>query len=119
MGAIHVTVNLSWPGTTGDYEELFLVDTGATDSLAPGSKLLALGFKPVGQMDYELASGEKVTYSFTIAQISYMGDVTAGRIILGPDNCEPLLGVTVLESTGIIVDPANRQLKRLPAIPLK
>jgi hypothetical protein len=48
-----------------------------------------------------------------------MGDITAGRIILGPDNCEPLLGVTVLESTGIIVDPANRQLKRLPAIPLK
>jgi len=32
---------------------------------------------------------------------------------------EPLLGVTALESVGIIVDPANKTLKRLPAIPLK
>jgi clan AA aspartic protease len=119
MGAIHVTVNLSWPEAKGEYEELFLVDTGATDSLAPASKLLELGFKPVGKMDYELANGDKVTYSFTTAIIRYMGDITAGRIILGPDNCEPILGVTALESTGIIIDPANRQLKRLPAIPLK
>jgi hypothetical protein len=37
----------------------------------------------------------------------------------GPDDREPLLGVTALESVGITVDPANRQLKRLPAIPLK
>lgn len=48
-----------------------------------------------------------------------MGEVTAGRIIFGPDNAEPLLGVTALESVGITIDPANRTLKRLPAIPLK
>ncbi len=29
------------------------------------------------------------------------------------------MGVTALESVGILVDPANRILKRLPAIPLK
>jgi hypothetical protein len=48
-----------------------------------------------------------------------MGERTAGRIIFGPDNTEPLLGVTTLESVGITIDPANRTLKRLPAIPLK
>ena len=42
-----------------------------------------------------------------------------GRIIFGEPNCEPLLGVTALESVGIMVDPANKTLKRLPAIPLK
>ena len=42
-----------------------------------------------------------------------------GRVIFGPDNAEPLLGVTALESVGIVVDPANKTLKRLPAIPLK
>jgi hypothetical protein len=40
-------------------------------------------------------------------------------VIFGPDNAEPLLGVTALESVGILVDPANQTLKRLPAIPLK
>jgi hypothetical protein len=32
---------------------------------------------------------------------------------------EPLLGVTALESVGIMVDPVNKTLNRLPAIPLK
>jgi hypothetical protein len=29
------------------------------------------------------------------------------------------LGVTALESVGIVVDPANKTLRRLPAISLK
>lgn len=48
-----------------------------------------------------------------------MGELTSGRVIFGPDHAEPLLGVTALESVGILVDPANRTLKRVPAIPLK
>ena len=70
-------------------------------------------------MNYELANGQKVTYEYCGAILKFMGDTTFGRIIMGPDNIEPILGVTALESTGIIVDPANRQLKRLPSIPLK
>lgn len=48
-----------------------------------------------------------------------MGEITAGLVIFGPDDAEPILGVTALESVGITVDPANRTLERLPAIPLK
>ena len=52
-------------------------------------------------------------------QIEFMGEITAGRIIFGEPATESLLGVTALESVGIMVDPANKTLKRLPAIPLK
>ena len=48
-----------------------------------------------------------------------MGEITAGRVIFGPDDVEPLLGVKALESVGITVDPATQTLMRLPAIPLK
>ena len=48
-----------------------------------------------------------------------MGEITAGRVIFGPDDVEPLLGTTALESVGVTIDPASRTLKRLPAIPLK
>jgi len=48
-----------------------------------------------------------------------MGEITAGRVIFGPDDVEPLLGVTALESVGITVDPVTQTLRRLPAIPLK
>jgi hypothetical protein len=60
-----------------------------------------------------------VEYPFGLAVIEFMGEITSGRIIFGPDDVEPLLGVTALESVGIIVDPASQRLKRLPAIPLK
>jgi hypothetical protein len=68
---------------------------------------------------YELADGTVHEYRFGLAQIEFMGEVTAGRVVFGPDDVEPLLGVTALESVGITIDPANRTLKRLPAIPLK
>ena len=120
MGLTHVTAALRAPGATlPPYESEFLVDTGATDSLAPGSALLGAGIQPLGKTAYELANGSVVEYDFGIAQIEFLGEVTAGRVIFGPDGCEPLLGVTALESVGIQVDPANKTLKRLPAIPLK
>ncbi len=70
-------------------------------------------------MVYELADGSKVEYQYGLAEIEFMGELTSGRVIFGPNDCEPLLGVTALESVGILVDPARQQLKRLPALPLK
>jgi clan AA aspartic protease len=120
MGLIHVTVALRIPGRQdGSYEALFLVDTGATDSMCPGSELRRAGIVPIGRTSYELADGTVQEYDFGLAQIEFMGEITAGRVVFGPDDAEPILGVTALESVGITVDPANRTLKRLPAIPLK
>ena len=120
MGLTHVTVSLKVPGgQNGAYEALFLVDTGATDSLAPATELAKAGIHPVGRTTYELADGTLHEYPFGLAQIEFMGEVTAGRVVFGPENVEPILGATALESVGIRVDPANRTLKRLPAIPLK
>jgi len=93
------------------YEAVFLVDTGATDSLVPAPELEKIGIKKEGKMSYELADGTVKEYPYGLARIEFMGETTAGRVIFG--------GVTALESVGIIVDPANKTLKRLPAIPLK
>jgi len=101
------------------YQTAFLVDTGATDSMAPASELARVGIKPAGTLAYELADGRVVEYEFGLAQIESMGEITAGRVIFGPDDAEPLLGVTQLESAGLIIDPRTGNLKRLPAIPLK
>src|SRR5207245_1093613 len=120
MRLTHVTVTLKALGANnGTFERDFLVDTGATDSLAPAAELRKIGVKPAGTTVYELADGSVREYPFGLVQIEFMGEVTAGRVIFGPDDAEPLLGVTALESVGITVDPANRTLKRLPAIPLK
>jgi clan AA aspartic protease len=120
MGLTYVTVTLK-PVNNGrkKYSANFLVDTGATDSLAPAAALRKIGVKPVGKTAYELADGSLEEYPFGLVQISFMGELTAGRVVFGPDNAEPLLGVTALESVGVVVDPAHKTLRRLPAIPLK
>jgi len=87
--------------------------------MAPARELRRIGVEPAGRTAYQLADGSIHEYAFGLARIEFMGEVTAGRVLFGPDNAEPLLGVTALESVGITVDPVTRTLKRLPAIPLK
>lgn len=120
MGIIHVTTTVrSLPKSRKKYEADFLVVTGATDSLVPASKLKKAGIEPIGRMTYDLASGQTVEYPFGLAVFEFMGEITSGRVVFGPDDAEPLLGVTALESVGILVDLVTQRLKRLPAIPLK
>jgi clan AA aspartic protease len=119
-GLTHINVTLLVPGSAnGAYESVFVVDTGATDSMAPASELLRAGIRPVGRASYELADGSSFEYEFGLAQIEFLGEITAGRVIFGPEGVEPLLGVTSLESVGISVDPTTQALKRLPHVPLK
>lgn len=119
MGLTHLTVRLKGFTSSETYQSQFLVDTGATDSLAPASELKKIGIKVIGKMAYELANGTIAEYEYGLAEISFMNEITAGRVIFGPGDVEPILGVTALESVGIVIDPVNRVLKKLPAIPLK
>jgi len=120
MGLTKVTAkltNIALPEKS--YEALFRIDTGATDCLVPSDAVEDLGVKQEGKMSYELADGTVREYFYGLVRIEFMGETTAGRVIFGDPGSEPLLGVTALESVGIMVDPANKTLKRLPAIPLK
>jgi clan AA aspartic protease len=120
MGLIHITVTLrATEKSRKKYEAEFLVDTGAIDCMAPASRLERAGIRRRGRMAYELADGSTVESDFGLAEIEFMGELTSGRVIFGPENCEPLLDVTALESVGMVVDPASQRLERLPAVPLK
>ena len=120
MGATHVTVTIRNPAAPDrTWEGLFLVDTGATDSLVPRPHLEAIGLSPKGQRTYELADGREIKMDVTTGDIEFMGEIVGGTILFGEADTEPLLGVTALESVGIEVDPLNQRLKRLPAVRLK
>lgn len=120
MGLTRVTVAVSnLTKSRKAYEELFLVDTGAMDCMAPRSRLLKAGIKIEGKEVYELANGEPVEYEYGFARIAFIGTETVTRIIFGPEQAEPILGVAALESAGIEVDPVTRMLKKMPARPLK
>jgi predicted aspartyl protease len=59
----------------------------------------------------------ELPYGF--ARVSFLGSETVTRIVFGPEDAEPLLGVVALESTGIGVDPVTKTLRRMAAKPLK
>src|SRR4051794_25177680 len=99
MGLVHVAVTLRPTAKSRkQFEASFLVDTGAMDCMAPASKLRQAGIRRRGRMTDELADGSTVEYDFGLAEIEFLGELTSGRVIFGPEDSEPLLGVTMLES---------------------
>lgn len=120
MGLTHVTVKVTDFNKKGTpFEADFLVDTGAMDCFAAHDKLHGAGVQVEGKQIYELGNGDKVEYEFGYARLSFLGDEAVAKIIFGPQDVEPLLGVLALESVGVIIDPVSQTLKRLHAIPLK
>ena len=82
MGATHVTVRITNPADSDRYwEGLFLVDTGATDSLVPRPHLEAIGLEPRGRRVYELADGSELVVDVTAAVIEFMGEFVGGTVI--------------------------------------
>jgi clan AA aspartic protease len=120
MGLVHVTTRVK-PLTGGrkHYEAEFLVDTGAINCLVPASALRRIGVEVEGRDVYELANGETVEYPYGFARVRFMGSETVTRVVFGPEDAEPLLGVVALEDTGIGVDPVSHELRRMTAKPLK
>ena len=120
MGATRVTVTIRNPAEPDRFwEALFLVDTGATDSLAPRQHLEAIGLEPKGRRVYQLADGSDIAMDIAVGDIEFMGETVGGTILFGAADAEPLLGATALGSVGIEVDPRTRRLRRLPAVRLK
>ena len=97
----------------------FFVDIGSTDTEIPSRELARLGINRESKRDYELANGKIVSYDVGYALINLKGEKVAANVVFGDDNCEPLLGVTVLESAGFIVDPVHQVLRKVAALYMK
>lgn len=119
MGLTHVPVTVSNLITGDSFTANFLIDTGYTESMIPASALRKIGIEPEGKRTYELANGQLEDYEIGFAAISFLDERIAGQVLFGPENAEPLLGVISLEAAGIVVDPKNQSIRKLPALPLK
>jgi clan AA aspartic protease len=95
MGITQVTVTIRNPADLEKaWEELFLVDTRATDSLLPKPHLEAIGLKPKGQWVYELADGSELKMEITTADIEFMREIVGELSSLG--NRMPNLSLALL-----------------------
>src|SRR6266404_556560 len=116
MGITFVNVkitNPARPARTAIHE--LLVDSGAIYSLLPVKDLKKLGIKAVREEVFSLGNGEKVTKKVGNALFELQGKIGAAPVIFG-DESVYLLGVTALESMGLMLDPLRRELMPAPML---
>jgi predicted aspartyl protease len=90
-----------------------IVDTGATLTTLPAGLLKQAKITPAGQIKLHLADGREITRDYGNAMIKLNGDTIPARVIFGQAKDPALLGVTVLETAGLMVDPVARKLVKL------
>lgn len=111
MGEVRVPLKISnnsdlartWDGE-------FLVDTGATNSHVPASVLLSIGIEPLFARAIWLADESSIRRLVGIARYDLLGDEYVGEVIFSEEGTEPILGLTVLESLGLVVDPKGERI---------
>lgn len=114
MGTTQVTVAIRNPAEPDRvWEGLFIVDTGAVDSLVPRQHLESIGLAPKGQRIYGLADGTERRVDITTAEVHVMGEITGGTMRFGDTDADPVLGLTILQSAGLEVDADNGTIRRL------
>jgi clan AA aspartic protease len=97
-------------GSTKSWTGRVLVDTGATDTFLPGSVLRKLGIQSTEKRSYELADGSEQLLPIGFGVVEVLGQSAGGTLVFAGEKEEPLLGVTILESIGLWVDPQRERL---------
>jgi clan AA aspartic protease len=97
-------------GSTKSWKGTALVDTGATDTFLPRSVLRRLGIQPTSRRSYELADGTEQELPIGFGVVEVLGRPAGSTLVFAGEKEEPLLGVTVLESTGFWIDPQHERL---------
>lgn len=97
-------------GSSKSWKGPALVDTGATDTFLPASVLRKLGIQPCARRSYELADGTEQKLPIGFGVIEILGRAAGATLVFAGEKEEPLLGVTVLESTGLSIDPQHERL---------
>jgi clan AA aspartic protease len=111
LGHIYAEITIRpLAGSTKSWTGPALVDTGATDTFLPASVLRKLGIQPSGRRSYELADGTEQDLPIGFGVIEVLGRPAGGTLVFAGEKEEPLLGVTILESTGLWLDPQRERL---------
>lgn len=88
----------------------FLVDSGAHFTVIPTTMVKKLGLKPSFKQDFSLADGKTIKRNISNAMVEFEKHQLVVPVVLGEKDDDPLLGVTTLESFGLMLDPFKRRI---------
>jgi predicted aspartyl protease len=90
----------------------FLVDTGATKAWISQELAEEIGIEKAGTVPLELADGSIGGLPYGLCLFIYDGEMVAGNVVIGPPQCEPLVGTHVLQDFRVIVDLERHEIIR-------
>ena len=121
MGDIYLELTIANVKDPERQQEIaFLVDTGATRAWVSEEIAEALGIEPAGTVPpsinsghrLELADGSITERPYGFCLFAYNGEIVAGNVVIGPPECEPLVGTHVLQDFRLIVDLDRHEVTR-------
>ena len=111
MGEVRVPVRITNPFDADRYWEAdFLVDTCSTVSTVPVDVLNSIGLDAVDIVRVFMADGSSALRQICYANFEVVGIRRQAEVVFGPENVEPLLGVTLLQSMGQVVDALGERI---------
>ncbi len=111
MGMTKVKLVLKNPfNLSKKLEGEFLVDSGAHFTVVPAKMVKTLGLKPSFEQDFSLADGKTIKRKVGNAMVEFEKHNLVVPVVLGQKDDDPLLGITTLESFGLMLDPFKRRI---------
>src|SRR5690349_21557460 len=112
VGLTYIPVRVESLGMNGKpIDAQFLVDSGASDCLLPAPLLHAAGVEPHATDVYELADGRTLELRVGWSRFHFMDTLAIAKVVFGPDEAEPILGVIAMEIAGVTLDPLTNTLR--------
>ena len=93
-------------------EVSFLVDAGATRAWITQKIADDLGIEPAGTVSFELADGSIKELPYGFCLFDFGGETVAGNVVIGPPECEPIVGTHVLQDFRLIIDMERHTISR-------
>ena len=115
MGIFYVTIEIGDPQGQGFESVEALVDTGATYTVAPASRLHALGVQPQVEAPFELADGSLRDFALGQTQVKVDRQEVTTLVVFGDEHAQTLLGAYTLEGLRLAVGPVRQRLISVPA----
>jgi len=113
MGDIYLELTVSNIHDPERQREIsFLVDTGATRAWISKKDADDLGIQPAGTVPLELADGSIRELPYGFCLFGFGGETVAGNVVIGPPECEPIVGTHVLEDFRFIIDMERHTISR-------
>ncbi len=120
MGDIYLELTIANIHEPEQQQEIsFLVDTGAMRAWIPQQVAEAIGIEAAGAVSLELADGSLKEFPYGFCLFDFGGETVAGNVVIGPPECEPLVGTHVLQDFRLVIDMERGTISRSRAMRAK